>query len=47
MDMSNQPVPPIEAYEAEFDLSAALAQEETAGPDPARNADRIAHDFVP
>lgn len=21
--------------------------EETAGPDPARNADRIAHDFVP
>jgi uncharacterized protein (DUF4415 family) len=38
MDMSNQPVPPIEVYEAEFD---------TAGPDPARNADRIAHDFIP
>jgi hypothetical protein len=38
MDMSSQPVPPIEAYEADF---------ETAGPDPARYADRIAHDFIP
>ena len=38
MDMSSQPVPPIEVYEADF---------ETAGPDPERNADRIAHDFVP
>jgi len=41
MDMSNAPVPPPldEAWEPVF--------EETAGPDPARNADRIAHDFVP
>jgi hypothetical protein len=38
MDMSGQPVPPIEVYEADF---------ETAGPDPARNADRIEYDFVP
>src|SRR4051794_22332310 len=40
MDMSSQPVPPIEAYEDE-------ANYETAGPDPARNADRIDHDFIP
>jgi uncharacterized protein (DUF4415 family) len=39
MDMSSQPVPPIEVYEADFF--------ETAGPDPARNADRIEHDFIP
>jgi hypothetical protein len=38
MEMSNAPSPPREAYDAEF---------ETAGPDPARNADKIAHDFVP
>jgi hypothetical protein len=51
MDMSNQPVPPPpdDALEPDFDLSPeALAQgEEMAGPDPARNADRIAHDFIP
>jgi hypothetical protein len=40
MDMSSQPVPPIEVYED-------AARWEIAGPDPARNADRIAHDFVP
>jgi hypothetical protein len=38
MDMGNMPSPPREAYEAEV---------ETAGPDPARNADKIAHDFIP
>ena len=38
MDMSSQPVPPIEVYEADF---------ETAGPDPARDADTIDHDFIP
>jgi hypothetical protein len=51
MDMSNTPAPPPldDAWEPDFDLSPeALAQgEETAGPDPARNADKIAHDFVP
>ena len=53
MDMSNMSAPPPPdddaAWEPVFDLSAeALAQgEETAGPDPARNADKIAHDFVP
>ena len=41
MDMSNMtPPPPLDdAWEPDF--------EETAGPDPARNADKIAHDFVP
>lgn len=41
MDMSNAPFPPPldDAWEPVF--------EETAGPDPARNADKIAHDFVP
>jgi hypothetical protein len=41
MDMSNGPAPPPldDAWEPIF--------EETAGPDPARNADKIAHDFVP
>ena len=51
MEMSNAPMPPPldDAWEPVFDLSSeALAQEEeTAGPDPARNADRIAHDFIP
>ena len=41
MDMSTMPVPPIEAYEED---EAAL---ETGGPDPNRNAVKIAHDFVP
>jgi hypothetical protein len=41
-DMSSQPAPPIEAYE----IDAHFAEPE-AGPDPARNADRIEHDFVP
>jgi BrnA antitoxin of type II toxin-antitoxin system len=40
MDMSNQPVPPVEVYDD-------AARWESAGPDTARNADRIAHDFVP
>ena len=41
MEMSNSAAPPPldDAWEPDF--------EETAGPDPARNADRIAHDFVP
>ena len=41
MDMSNAPLPPPldDAWEPVF--------EETAGPDPVRNADKIAHDFVP
>ena len=41
MDMSNAPFPPPldDAWEPVF--------EDTAGPDPARNADKIAHDFVP
>jgi hypothetical protein len=37
-DASSQPVPPIEAYEAEF---------HTAGPDLVRDADRIERDFIP
>jgi hypothetical protein len=37
MDMSSQPVPPIEVYEAEF---------QTAGPDLVRDADRIERDFI-
>jgi hypothetical protein len=40
MEMCNQPLPPIEAYEDEH-----FAEPE-AGPDM-RQADRIAHDFVP
>jgi hypothetical protein len=40
MDMSGQPLPPVEAYEDE-------ARWEIAGPDPARNADRIDNEFVP
>jgi len=38
MDMCNQPVPSIEAYEAEF---------QTAGPDLLRDAGRIERDFIP
>jgi BrnA antitoxin of type II toxin-antitoxin system len=40
MDMSSQPVPPIEVYED-------AARWEIAGPDPARNADRIDNEFTP
>jgi uncharacterized protein (DUF4415 family) len=40
MDMTSQPVPPIEAYED-------AARWEIAGPDPARDADRIDNEFVP
>ena len=41
MDMSTMTAPPPldDEWEPVF--------EETAGPDPARNADKIAHDFVP
>jgi hypothetical protein len=42
MDMSSQPVPPIEAYENEPHFA-----EPEAGPDPARNADRIDNEFIP
>jgi len=42
MDMSSQPVPPIEAYEADTHFA-----EPEAGPDTGRNADRIEHDFIP
>jgi len=38
MDMSSQPVPPVEAYERDF---------LTAGPDSGRDADRIEADFCP
>jgi hypothetical protein len=41
MDMSNMVAPPP----LDDDLEPVF--EETAGPDPARNADKIAHDFVP
>ena len=51
MDMSNSPPPPMfdDALEPDFDLSPeALVQgEETAAPDPARNASKIDHDFIP
>jgi hypothetical protein len=40
MDMSGQPVPPVEVYED-------AARWEIAGPDPARNADRIDNEFLP
>ena len=40
MDMTSQPVPPIEAYED-------AARWEIAGPDPARNADKIDNEFIP
>jgi hypothetical protein len=42
MDMSSQPVPPVDAYE--FD---ARFTEPEAGPDLVRDADRIEHDFAP
>ena len=38
IDMSGQPAPPIEVYEADF---------ETAGPDMTRDADRIDNEFIP
>ena len=41
MDMSNAPFPPP------LDDAWEPVVEDTAGPDPARNADKIAHDFVP
>ena len=40
MDMTSQPVPPIEVYED-------AARWEIAGPDPARSADRIDNEFIP
>jgi hypothetical protein len=40
MDMTSQPVPPIEAYED-------AARWEIEGPDPDRNADRIDNEFIP
>jgi uncharacterized protein (DUF4415 family) len=42
MDMSSQPVPPIEAYEIDAHFTGP-----EAGPDPARNADRIDNEFIP
>jgi hypothetical protein len=42
MDMSSQPVPPIEAYE----IDAHFAEPE-AGPDTGRNAHKIDNDFIP
>ena len=36
--MSNAPVPPVEAYEADF---------HTAGPDLVRDAERIDNEFIP
>lgn len=40
MDMTSQPVPPIEAYED-------AARWEIAGPDLARSAERIDNEFIP
>jgi hypothetical protein len=42
METSNQPVPPIEAYEDEAHFA-----EPDAGPDLARNAHSIDNEFIP